>query len=112
MAAGVLIVLLPPAEELLPAVLLMGTYMLAQLAGLASQVPGGLGVFETVFIILIGDKIPAEALLGALFTYRIIYYLLPLALSAALLGIHEICLHRGSGSERSWRTIAAGVLRF
>ena len=98
LAAGVLVVLLPPAEQLsLPVLLCM--YLLAQLAGLASQVPGGLGVFETVFLLLIGDKIPAEALLGSLLVYRMIYYLLPLVLSAALLGINEILLHRESAGK-------------
>jgi len=98
LAAGVLIVLLPPTEQLsLP--ILLGMYLLAQLAGLASQVPGGLGVFETVFLLLIGDKIPAEALLGSLLVYRTIYYLLPLVLSAALLGINEIFLHRESARK-------------
>ena len=66
--------------------ILLGMYLLAQLAGLASQVPGGLGVFETVFLLLVGDIIPAEALLGSLLVYRMIYYLLPLVLSATFAG--------------------------
>jgi phosphatidylglycerol lysyltransferase len=95
LSAGVLFVLLPPSEQIsLP--MFLGMYMVAQLAGLASQVPGGLGVFETVFLLVMGDKIPAEALLGSLLVYRIIYYLLPLILSTALLGINEIFLHRKS----------------
>ena len=98
LAAGALIALLPPTEQLsLP--MLLGMYMVAQLAGLASQVPGGLGVFETVFLLEIGDKMPAEALLGSLLVYRMIYYLLPLVLSAALLGINEIFLHRKSARK-------------
>ena len=98
LSACVLIVLLPPSVQLtLP--MLLGMYMVAQLAGLASQVPGGLGVFETVFLLAVGDKIPAEALLGSLLVYRIIYYLSPLLLSAVLLGINEIFLHRKSARK-------------
>jgi len=62
-------------------------------------VPGGVGVFEAVFLLLMGDKLPAGALLGSLFAYRIVYYLLPLTLSAALLGAHEIFLHRESAKK-------------
>ncbi len=111
LAAGALIALLPPTEQLSMPILL-GMYLLAQLAGLASQVPGGLGVFETVFLLLVGDIIPAEALLGSLLVYRMIYYLLPLVLSATLLGINEIILHRASARKmmENYRRWSAPVL--
>ncbi len=98
LAGSVLIALLPPSDRLsLP--LVLGMYLLAQLAGLVSQVPGGVGVFETAFLLLIGDRLPAETVMGALFTFRIIYYLTPLALSALLLGGTEILLHRESAKK-------------
>ncbi len=98
LAAAVLLALLPPADQLsMPA--LLGMYLLAQLVGLASQVPGGLGVFETVFLLLVGDRIPAEALIGSLLAFRMAYYLLPLTLSAVLLGANEIILHRASAKK-------------
>ncbi len=98
LAAAVLLVLLPPADQLSMPVLL-GMYLLAQLIGLASQVPGGLGVFETVFLLLVGDRIPAEVLIGSLLAYRMAYYLLPLTLSAVLLGASELMLHRASAKQ-------------
>jgi phosphatidylglycerol lysyltransferase len=95
LAGSTLIVLLPSTAALtLPK--LLGIFMLAQLAGLGSQVPGGLGVFETVFLLLIGKRMPTEAVLGGLFVYRAIYYLAPLAVSAVLLGAHEVLSHRAS----------------
>jgi phosphatidylglycerol lysyltransferase len=116
-AGGVLAVLLPPASGLgLPTIL--GMYMLAQLAGLVSQVPGGLGVFESVFLLLIGNRIPAEALLASLVVYRVIYYLVPLSVSAALLGANEIILHGRTARKvmdnyRRWSApIVAPVLAF
>lgn len=48
-------------------------------AGVVSNVPGGVGVFETVIILLLPDQIPGDAILAALLAYRIIYYLLPFA---------------------------------
>lgn len=110
-AGCVLNALLPKTSELsLPVVL--GMYLLAQLAGLASQVPGGLGVFETVFLLLVGDRVPAAAIVGSLLIYRVIYYLLPLALSAGLLGLHEI-LARRDGARRlveNYKTWSAPAL--
>lgn len=111
LAGAVLYTLLPRTEGLsLPIV--MGMYLLAQLAGLASQVPGGLGIFETVFLLLVGDRIPAEVLVGSLVAYRIVYYLFPLFLSAALLGVHEVSLHRAAARNimQNYRRWSAPVL--
>ena len=66
-----------------------GFYLLAQLAGIISNVPGGLGVFETISILLLSPSIPSNRLLGALLAYRGIYYFLPLGVSILLLGWYE-----------------------
>ena len=68
----------------------VGVYFFAQMAGLVSQVPGGLGVFETAMLLLLPHGMNATQLLGALIAYRGIYYLLPLGLATALLGIREV----------------------
>ena len=52
------------------------------MTGVASQVPGGLGVFESVVLVLLGDVDPAPAVLAALFVYRVFYYVIPLMLAA------------------------------
>lgn len=54
----------------------------AAVAGVITHVPGGLGVLEAVFLALLGHRLPQGTLLGALLAYRVIYYLLPLALAA------------------------------
>jgi phosphatidylglycerol lysyltransferase len=90
----------------------MGIYLLAQTAGLLSQVPGGLGVFETVIIMFLSHNLPAPALLGSLVVYRMIYYLTPLMIAAVMLGAHEI-LERKEGVKRAvtvfgrWITVIA-----
>lgn len=89
LAAATLYVLLPPQAGLSFAAFL-GAYALALIAGLASQVPGGLGVFESVFVLLLSPRLPPSTVLGSLLAYRGIYYLLPLGLSVALLAAQEL----------------------
>ena len=88
LAASVLFALMPPASSLsYPE--FIAVFMTAQLAGLISQVPGGLGVFETIVIVLLSHHLPASEILGALIAYRGIYYLFPLGFAAVLLGTEE-----------------------
>jgi phosphatidylglycerol lysyltransferase len=68
----------------------IGIYLLAQLTGLISQVPGGLGVFETVLVLMLSSRSPAPSILGTLLAFRLIYYWLPLGIAALLLGGQEI----------------------
>jgi len=68
----------------------IGLYLLALLLGLASNVPGGLGVFEGSLLLLLGSSTGNPQLVGALLAYRAIYYLLPLGLSVLILGILEL----------------------
>lgn len=83
LAAGVLYVLLPPNIDLsYPA--FFGIYLLGLTAGIISNVPGGLGVFETVIIFLLNAEIPTQNILGALLAYRGIYYFLPLIVALIL----------------------------
>lgn len=88
-AGAALYVLLPPAPGL-TYFSFLGTFLLAQMAGLISQVPGGLGIVETVILLLLSQTVPAASVVGALLLYRGIYYLLPLVLAAILLGAHEV----------------------
>lgn len=89
LAASVLYVLLPPSPTLGFAAFLTA-FLLAQLAGLASHLPAGLGVFETVILVALAPHLPGAALLGSLVAYRVLYYLAPLLAAGALLGAHEL----------------------
>jgi uncharacterized membrane protein YbhN (UPF0104 family) len=69
------------------------------LIGLTSHVPGGVGVFEGLMVLLLKPFIASTALLPALIVYRAVYYLLPLSIAALGLAADE--LHqRTSGSTR------------
>jgi uncharacterized membrane protein YbhN (UPF0104 family) len=89
-ACGVLYVLLPAGHGL-PFATVTAAYVFANLLGIASHAPGGIGVFEAT--ILIGlPEIPRESLLGSVLLYRCCYYLLPFILAIWLLGLREILL--------------------
>ena len=88
--AGVVLYVLLPAPTSVPFGLVLGVFLIAQTAGLLSHIPGGLGVFESLTLLLLREHLPATDLLGALLAYRLIYYLLPLALAAISLGIYEL----------------------
>jgi phosphatidylglycerol lysyltransferase len=89
LAAAVLYVLLPVPKQL-SYFNFFGIYLLGQLAGILSNVPGGLGVFETVLVLLLAPVISADRLLGALLAYRGVYFFLPLGISLLMLGLYEL----------------------
>ena len=57
-------------------------------AGLLSQVPGGVGVMEAVFLAVM-PGIPATAVVAALLVWRLFYLLLPLAMSIPAIVLFE-----------------------
>jgi phosphatidylglycerol lysyltransferase len=83
--------LLPSTPHLSVAAVL-GAYLLAQTAGLVSHVPGGLGVFETVIVLLLAPPLDTQTVVGSLVAFRAVYYFLPLVLAAVALGVHELGL--------------------
>lgn len=76
----------------IPFITFIGVFIIAQVLGVFSQVPGGLGVFETLFLYIIPGEHNQAMLFGALIAYRIIYYLLPLLVSAVVLIAYEVSL--------------------
>jgi phosphatidylglycerol lysyltransferase len=92
-AACVLYVLLPQ-QAAISFGAFAGIYLIAIAAGVISNVPGGIGVFEAVLLLLL-QSVPKDRLLGALVAYRAIYYFAPFIVALALLGAHELWAHRG-----------------
>lgn len=109
LAAAVLYFLLPThTSTFLSYQEFLGIFLLAQIAGIASQVPGGLGVFETIMVLLLSNNIQASVVLGSLVAFRGIYYILPLGISVTLLGIHEV-KQRKEGIQKVTRTFGQWV---
>lgn len=81
-AAAALWVLLPVDAR--PGLLAFSSvYAAAVLAGLVSSVPAGLGVFESVMLVLL-PTIPPDRLLGSLVVYRLVYYWAPLGIATLM----------------------------
>lgn len=79
-------------------------YILAQLAGLLSQVPGGIGVFEGAFLWLLSGTINDDqhlVVVSALVLYRVIYFFLPLLAAGVGLFAYEMHVRRHAISEGS-----------
>ena len=85
-SSAALLVLIPHlSPSLLPLFLL--AYACAIAAAVVAHVPGGIGVFEAAMLALLPiDRAP---LFAALIAYRVIYYLLPLAIGIAMLAWSE-----------------------
>ena len=86
--AGVLYVLLPDGVSL-PFVVFLGVYVLSILAALASSVPAGIGVFESVLLLLL-PHVPPAPLLGSVLAYRFLLELVPVTLALGLFVSYEI----------------------
>lgn len=89
LAAGVLYSLLP-INHSMTYIGFFGIYIIALTAGLISNVPGGLGVFETVILYLRPQSISSSDMLGGLIAYRIVYFFIPLIVALALIGIQAL----------------------
>jgi phosphatidylglycerol lysyltransferase len=93
LAALVLWTLVPRGAEVsLPEV--TAIFVAAQVAGLASHVPGGAGVFEAVALSALAPRLGAPAALGLLVLYRLVYYVVPFVTAALLLAAGEVARRR------------------
>ena len=87
--------LLPP-EAGISYFRLLGAYLPAILLGVASHVPGGIGVVESAILLLLGPSAEHVAgVAGALVALRFIYYLVPLLLGSGVFGLAEAGRLRG-----------------
>lgn len=118
-SAAALYVLLPSGTGLsFPTFL--AAYLLAQIVGLVSHVPGGLGVFEIVLLVALREHAGDSSFVTSLLAFRAIYYLLPLVLAAGALGAFEfrrrqehlgrIMALLGSGLSSTVPVVAAGAV--
>ena len=87
LAAAIVYALLPEPRP--PLLTVTGAFAAAQLVALASHVPGGLGVFEGMMFLILDGNVAPSGLAPALFLFRVIYYLLPLAAALVTLLVDE-----------------------
>ena len=66
-------------------------FVSATLLGFASSSPGGLGVFDAAMLVAL-IEFEREELLAGLLLFRLLYYVIPFALSLLILGVREFWL--------------------
>ncbi len=86
-AAAALFFLLPAGHGI-NYILFVALYVFACLLGIASNAPGGIGVFELTMLHIVSVRSP-DSVLASLLIFRVVYYFLPFLLALALLGAHE-----------------------
>jgi phosphatidylglycerol lysyltransferase len=93
LAGLVLYALLPPTAPIafLP---FLGVFLVAQVAGVVSHVPGGLGVFETLMVLTLTPTLSAPPVVAALVGFRVLYYFAPFVLGVVALAGAEVARHR------------------
>ena len=74
----------------------LGVYLASYTAGLAANLPGGLGVFDTAMLLGLAPYLEPPQIVGAIVVFRLYYYIIPLFLAGSLFAGNEILL-RGRG---------------
>jgi uncharacterized membrane protein YbhN (UPF0104 family) len=80
-AASVLYVLLPSGADI-SYLYLLGVFQIALIAGVMSHVPGGLGVFDGILLMMLDPFLSISVLVGGILAFRVIFHILPLTLAA------------------------------
>ncbi|MCI0466842.1 MAG: lysylphosphatidylglycerol synthase domain-containing protein [Beijerinckiaceae bacterium] len=107
-AAGALYALLPSHAQI-DYLSFAATYVFACILGVASNAPGGIGVFEAAMLNVV-PVASGEALLASLVLFRVIYYLVPFLFALAFIGAHEGFRHWTSLREAMRRSEEETVL--
>ena len=92
--SSVLYLLLPESADiaLLP---FIAVYLASILVGVVSHVPAGLGVLESMLLLLM-PHVPPEQLLASVLLYRVIYEVIPLVMALGIWGAYELMSNDGA----------------
>jgi uncharacterized membrane protein YbhN (UPF0104 family) len=91
--------ILLPAEPHMGFITLAVVFVSATLLGFASHAPGGIGVFDAAMLVALW-QFDKEELLAGLLLFRLLYYIVPFALSLLVLGTRELIV--GMGGMKTW----------
>ncbi len=101
-AAAVLYVLLPN-EIAIGFTTFLAIYVLAAMLGIASNAPGGIGVFEATILLAL-SSLPRNEVLTSLLLFRGCYYVVPFVTALAMLGLYEIVKRAGGSTDDDGRS--------
>ena len=96
--ATIFFALLPEAPHL-TWLIFLGVYVASYTAGLAANLPGGVGVFDTAMLFGLEPYMSAPHIVGAILIFRLYYYIIPLFVAGSLFAGNEFLL-RGGGLLR------------
>ncbi len=91
--AGLVLWALVPGNLSINPLAFVAVVSIAHLAGALSQVPGGLGVFESIMAAGLGGVLGKSDLLATLVVYRIVFYFIPFGVAVMALAWRE-CVRR------------------
>jgi uncharacterized membrane protein YbhN (UPF0104 family) len=91
LTATIFWVLVPHAPGL-SWMIFLGVYVAAYTAGLAANVPGGLGVFDSAVLFGLASYLPAPRIVAAIVVFRLYYYVIPLFLAGTMFAGNEALL--------------------
>jgi phosphatidylglycerol lysyltransferase len=80
---------------------LLKVFLVTQFAVIISQVPGGMGIFETSITLLMPESASNPGAIGALLAYRAIFYFFPLLIALVLLGSFELMIFTKKFHDRA-----------
>ena len=83
--------LLMPMQPYIDFVSLAVVFIMATLLGFASHAPGSIGVFDAAMLVAL-PQFGKEHLLATLVVFRILYFLIPFAISISIMGLREFWL--------------------
>jgi hypothetical protein len=84
--------LLMPQQPQIDFISLAVVFILATLLGFASHAPGSLGVFDAAMLVAL-PEFGREQLVATLVVFRILYFLIPFAISISIMGVRELWLN-------------------
>src|SRR6201747_1673432 len=84
--------LLMPAQPGIDFISLAVVFILATLLGFASHAPGSLGVFDAAMLVAL-PQFGREQMVATLVVFRILYFLIPFAISISIMGVRELWLN-------------------
>ncbi|MBV9653291.1 MAG: lysylphosphatidylglycerol synthetase family protein [Acetobacteraceae bacterium] len=106
--ASIFYALLPAANGL-TWLRFLGVYVASYTAGLAANLPGGIGVFDTAMLLGLSPWLEPPQILGAIVVFRLLYYIIPLFLAGALFAGNEVLVRGNALVRRQAPEIQAGA---
>lgn len=72
----------------------LAIFIIAQILGFLSNLPGGIGVFDLIFLTLLGGAYSSDKIIGALLIYRIAYFFIPLLVAFTIFTIYHLFIRK------------------